>query len=665
MKGTGRQEPGNRIRPSQRLLHLMLAALFACLLSVVPGGADSVFAYENGYDIMHIDMDIDVNENNSYDITEIIDVRFDEGAGKHGIIRSIPTRNRIFREDGSQGSNEAKISNVSVNMPYSLEKESGQWNLRIGSADTVVEGDVRYVISYHYDIGPDRLRGEDEFYYNIVGTQWDTTVESVTFSVHFPKEFLFNRHSLGFTHGYAHSGDYEGILYNVEDNTISGNFDRPLDAYQGLTMRLVLPDGYFVRSGGPMEAISTGFLGIPVLSFLVFLFLYLTKMRNKKPVEPVEVYPPDDLSPLWIGYYYDGRVDTKDITSMLIWLASKGYLTIRDKGPEDYEIVLLKDYYTEDDKQAYTFYDGLLRLAKEDAKTGEIVVPRKKMEKKFYRTVDKIRSSMNNKTNRKKYLLETGPVKGLAMLFGCLSIVLSLFSAIYFVEYDTFTAVFFTIAPAVFLAVLMPMLHINSKMDNSLVVRIVLLIMIVAFTFVLLAFYFALGAKELLDWNLWQTKAAAAGVILGVLTICLSLRMRKRTPAANEMLGRIRGFRRFLETAEKDRLEMLVEESPGYFYNILPYAYVLGISAKWIRQFDDIAVRPPEWYSGGAVISTRDITDSLNHTMDQIREDMTSMPASSGGSYSSSSSGGGWSSSGSSGGGSSGGGSGGGGGSSW
>ena len=132
------------------------------------------------------------------------------------------------------------------------------------------------------------------------------------------------------------------------------------------------------------------------------------------------------------------------------------------------------------------------------------------------------------------------------------------------------------------------------------------------------------------------------------------------------MLGRIRGFRRFLETAEKDRLEMLVEESPDYFYKILPYTYVLGISAKWIRKFDDIAVRPPDWYSGGVGISTRDITDSLDHTMGQIREDMTSMPASSGGSsYSSSSGGGGWSSSGSSGGGSSGGGSGGGGGSSW
>lgn len=39
----------------------------------------------------------------------------------------------------------------------------------------------------------------------------------------------------------------------------------------------------------------------------------------------------------------------------------------------------------------------------------------------------------------------------------------------------------------------------------------------------------------------------------------------------------------FLETAEKEKLEQLVFEDPKYFYNILPYAYVLGVSDKWIK----------------------------------------------------------------------------------
>ena len=657
------------IRAERWHRRLVLAVLFVCLAGLLPGmNGTRVFAYENNYDITHMDVDIVVNENNTYDVTETIDVWFDEGAGKHGIVRCIPTSNMIFREDGSTGHTHAQIRNVTVNYPCSEEKEGGYLDLRIGSADKYVEGNVQYVITYTYDLGRDILHGADEFYFNIVGTEWDTTVESTSFAVHFPKEFQYNEETLGFTHGYAYSSDYEGVTYKVEENTVYGVYETPLNAYEGLTMRLTLPEGYFIRTGGLGEATANGFLGFPILSFIAFLLLYLTKMRNKKPVEPVEFYPPDGLSPLWIGYYYDGRVDKKDITTMLIWLASKGYLEIHECGPEDYDIILLKDYYPEDDKEAYVFYDGLLRLAKEDKKTGQVVVSKKNLEKKFYRTYEKIKSSMNTKTTRKKYLAEQGHTKGVAMLFGCVSILVSLYSIFYFAEYNTFAAILFSIVPAFFLLVMAPILLTANKIGAEKIVMITLVIVIVVAVTVMTAVFFALGGSVLVDWSLWQTKVAACGIVLGILTVILSLMMRKRTKTANEMLGRIRGFRKFLVTAEKPRLEMLVAESPSYFYDILPYTYVLGVTSAWIRKFDKIAMKPPGWYTSSWNDGNPDwVGDSLNRTMDRIGSDMTSAPASSGssGGWSSSSSSGSWSSSGSSGGGSSGGGSGGGGGHSW
>ena len=39
-----------------------------------------------------------------------------------------------------------------------------------------------------------------------------------------------------------------------------------------------------------------------------------------------------------------------------------------------------------------------------------------------------------------------------------------------------------------------------------------------------------------------------------------------------------------------------MEEDPSYFYNILPYAYVMGLTDKWIKQFENIAVPPADWY---------------------------------------------------------------------
>ena len=43
---------------------------------------------------------------------------------------------------------------------------------------------------------------------------------------------------------------------------------------------------------------------------------------------------------------------------------------------------------------------------------------------------------------------------------------------------------------------------------------------------------------------------------------------------------------------------MLVEEDPEYFYNIMPYAYVMGLSDKWAKKFEKIRVNQPDWYHG-------------------------------------------------------------------
>ena len=108
------------------------------------------------------------------------------------------------------------------------------------------------------------------------------------------------------------------------------------------------------------------------------------------------------------------------------------------------------------------------------------------------------------------------------------------------------------------------------------------------------------------------------------------------------------GFKKFIETAEKHRLQALVEKDPEYFYNILPYAYIFGISDKWIKKFEGIMEFKPDWYSG---------TNFNEHTFHKFSNSMSaaSLPSVANGGISSSSSGGG----------SSGGGGGGGGGGSW
>ena len=130
--------------------------------------------------------------------------------------------------------------------------------------------------------------------------------------------------------------------------------------------------------------------------------------------------------------------------------------------------------------------------------------------------------------------------------------------------------------------------------------------------------------------------------------------MPKRTQYGNELLGKVKGFKRFLETAEKPQLESLVEQNPEYFYNILPYTYALGVSKVWMEQFEEIALKAPDWYDSSDAFNMYDFSTFMTATMATTASAMSSSPSSSDGGSSSDS-----------GGGSSGGGSGGGGGGSW
>jgi uncharacterized membrane protein len=73
----------------------------------------------------------------------------------------------------------------------------------------------------------------------------------------------------------------------------------------------------------------------------------------------------------------------------------------------------------------------------------------------------------------------------------------------------------------------------------------------------------------------------------------------RRTDLGLKYLERLTGFKTFIETAERDRIDMLANKNPQYFYNVLPYALTLGVTDTWAKKFEHVGFRPPEWYESG------------------------------------------------------------------
>ena len=603
--------------------------------SYTPSANNKYASYD--YVIDQYDVNIVVNEDNTFDITETITAYFN--VAKHGIYRKIPLKNKIVRLDGTSSTNRAKLSNLSVDNTYEVSKSSGVYNIQIGDPNRTITGEHTYTIKYTYNIGKDPIKDYDELYYNIIGDEWDTVIGNVTFSVTMPKEFDSSK--LGFSSGTKGSIANNDVIYNVSNNTITGHYNGILNPGEALTIRTELPEGYFAKATNNVTVQDYLIYIVPIVGLIISVILWLIYGRDDKVVETVEFYPPEGFDSLEIGFLYKGKANNTDVTSLLIYLANKGYIQITETNEKSlfskgqgFKITKIKDYDGNNINERL-FLEGLFKSSSKEVNLSELY-------NSFYITVNQILSNINNKENKQKIFEKKASSKKKYVVIMML------------ISYIMITAI--------------PIINYS---DPSILI-IALIFPGIGFT---VLFNFVFGSNSVftktfgLIWGLlfggipWLTMVLPVisqdniyliGYLIGlvcliIMAICLK-HLSKRTSYGLELLGKIKGFKTYLETVEKDKLEAMVMENPNYFYDILPYTYVLGVSDKWIKKFETITMQAPNWYIGTRPFSVVTFGTFMNTAMTSANTAMSSSPSSS---------------SGLSGGGSSGGGSGGGGGGSW
>lgn len=612
---------------------------------------------DNGYEITDYHVNIKVNENNTFNIKETITANFN--IPKHGIVRYIPMRNEVARVDGTKYVNWAKIDNINVDNTFDVYNENGQKVIQIGDEDKTLTGTHTYNISYTYSNSKDNTSDYDELYFNLIGNQWDTSISNVTFEITMPKEF--DASTLGFSTGEYGKAGTDDIYYAVNGNVIMGAYNNTLLANEGLTVRLELPEGYFVNDVYSFNIINFICLIIPIIFLLISIFLWYKFGRDNQVVPTVEFYPPEGFNSLEIGFLYKGNADNIDVISLLIYLANKGYIKITETEEKSlffktkgFKIIKVKDY-DGDNVNERIFMDGLFDshtniFNKDNSSRDEVTST--DLENSFYLTVNKIIRNINNKENKSKIFEKSASSKTIFIIL-MLIMTFCLITIPPFLEYgDQGTLLFALIFPGIGFIFMFYMLfggaktiYVNGKPTRSSIgTKVFGLFWGLLFggiPWLLLVF------PTLLQNNFYLIIYIVGILCVLGMVICLKY-LPKRTKYGNDILGKISGFKNFLETAEKGKLEALVMEKPTYFYDILPYTYVLGVSDKWIKQFENIAIEPPTWYYGSSAFDYVVFSSFMNSTVSATTSAMTSSPSSSSG-----------------GGGFSGGGSGGGGGGSW
>ena len=629
----------------------LLLALLVALMLCIPG----VALADEAYDITDYDVHVKVSENNVLDVVERLTLDFSQE--RHGFYYNLQVRGEgwyyIDGEWVSRNYNQ-HVSNFNVyGAPFDLSREDDYLVAKIGDADTYVSGKQEYIISYKLDMGDNGYKEFDEFYRNIINCAYGDTIQNASFTIELPKDF--DQSLVNVTMGAYGSSDNTGVEWEKDGSTLKGRALRPMTGGDVMTIRMEFPDDYFVNET-VLQPWDYALYIISGLLVLLALILWIAYGRDNKLFPTVEFYAPDGMTSAEVGYVIDGCVDDKDVVSLILYWADKGYLRIDEKEKNEFELVKLKDL-----ENAKSFEKTMFKLlfAKGDA------VALSSLKYNFYSTISGTKMDVSNyfesSPDRQIYTKASKRARAFMGIATMLPIGLALFRFVYSESYEFVSALVVAIMVSTLISFPVFMLaRVAEKWRSTkkgsriamLVVSIVVLGLVLLGYIVIMPLVF--------DITAWGVILATAGATL--IMLLLTIIMRKRTKQGGEWLAKLIGFKEFIDKAEKDRIRLLVEQNPSYFYNVLPYAYVLGVTDKWAKNFEGIGVEPPNWYRGyygSPMFNTLLFTSMMSRNMSQFQSTMVSRPAPKGGSGGGFSGGGGFGGGGFSGGGFGGGGAGG------
>lgn len=561
-----------------RKILIFLSAIFVASFA----NCSSVLAEE----ILDFHSDIIINSDSSLSIKETIIYDFGN-LEKHGIYRDIPL-----------GKTSIKVQSISdengIAYEYTASRQGDDFRIKIGDAEHTISGVHTYNISYQVKNGLRFFNDHDELYQNITGNGWQVPILSSGAKIYLPK--VLSKDSLQFA---CYSGTYGSKetscdwQYDNQGNVIFESARR-FNNGEGLTIVLGWPKG--IVKEPRFNFLSFWFqqfwpIFIPIIVF-IFLFKKWQKDGKDFPLKGTVIAqyePPENLRPLDIALILNQKIKPPDIPALIVDLAVRGYIKIKEIekkgifGKKDYLIIRTKDFNDikenlhqyERDFLKDIFIEG--RLARSDDKRVKKFfdqnisdIPQAEavlvsgLKDKFYININLLIKKINLEIGWTKGYFTSDPEKVIKKWLGYGSIIL-----------------FFAVFGSWLIS------------DHS------------SISF-LITFFSAISS--------------------GILFIIFAAIMPKRTQKGADAYWQILGFKEYINTAERYRIQF--QEKENIFEQFLPYAMIFGLAEKWGKAFEGIYHISPSWYEGnfGATFNAAVFAGAISNNFNSIGATMISRP---------------------------------------
>lgn len=542
----------------------------------------NVSARENVSDwyIKDFQTKIAVDKDSSLLITEMITADCGQAADKHGIFRILPTQIKTAQGTINTPVELVSISDFNKHLIYYTQTRDGfkhtvTW--KIGDASQPVTGVNYYKIVYRVKNAIRTANDKfDELYWNLNGNFWDLETDNFSAEILLPAGANQQNSQVEYYTGYLGEKNKDLASFHwMGENAIKFSSVGTLLAKQGITASITFPKGLVVPYEPSFGELYGEYLWC-LLGLMVFIICFL----------------------LWQKYGKDPRVDKTIIPEFGI----PGNLTPLELGT-------LKDNGT--------FNNNFITAAIIDLAV------------KGYIKIEEIENKILFFTGKDYLLTKTkspddlGPAEKI--------LVNRLFSACDMVALSSLKNKFYNNINDIKKST------INSLNEKQYINKTGLEYRTLFITIGVILFGIGVSTIGLMNTFVFSEFLTINLFVSAVIFWIFSIIMPKRTPAGAELNWQIKGFKLYMETAEKYRQQF--NEKENIFEKFLPYAIVFGLTKQWIKKMQEIYGQEyfntyaPVWFVGMNMghFDVSGLTAQMESLSSAISSNVSSSPSGSGG----------------------------------
>lgn len=543
------------------------------------------------YVIDNVVKTINVSEDNIYSVTDTIGIKFNSYDSY--LYYDIP----MYDENGIERKiYDIKVSSINTQLiEFSASKIDKNLRLKISSPYTNKD---TISIQYKSENSEDFDETKDSFNFKLFDPNLTVSLNDLSFLVKFHKAISENSVNIELLPAYK-----EDFKYTVNNNTISGSYKgKKYGLMNEINLDVEFAEGFF---NGERNYKTSNFyivLGYIIITALFAILWFFKGKDDKVAANPVFTVP-EGYNPLELGYWLDKSVEYSDMFYMVLAWANEGYIRIEKlsksddtNGNTNFSFKKIKDLDINKPEYEKKLFKAFFELEDEETTPGEF-------DTKSFRTVtDALFGTLQTYAQEvgeaeecfKEYVDKeetAGYDQSAENLFGAMKVgcvLLWIFAMYHYLPLNCFSFIdYMPIVASIIMLGFSLFVEKDAFFTYSLYVAPILILM----SFMIIE-----------------------PIVLVLILICLFLTgiVRKRTFKYNELLGKIHGFKNVIcKKKYKMQVNNIAQNNSNYFYEVLPYAFVLFKEQQWKDQFEYI--ENPSWYTSrdGETLNKSNIGDFL------------------------------------------------------